>query len=780
MWRFTIRLVAMVVLSLGSVASAGLGPNGLGPNGLGPNGLGPNGLGPNGLGPNGLGPNGLGPNGLGPNGLGPNGLGPNGLGPNGLDVNGLGPNGLGPNGLGPNGLIYLITPDGRTAQSTFSAWFEADSAGAAQYMRYFVRCAYDASTGIAYLDGTGKTWLWTGQYGFAMGSLKSKVREPLNPNIPTGAEVRSRMTVDEGRWVSSCLLAHVNLQGTHQYISLRGSPPNPEAAAAMQPGVNEQWIMGQARFGAFFADLFPAAPPRGAAGPALKYACTQRDVAGLELRKADVTIGRNCDVQNCKYRDASGAMQGVLTDHLGSCWLEDQPPLTWLSQYLHWQWAPSTQAWKDPFLDYDRIGVTYAPVVDGLTLPPQLHPIFVNGPTMVSASNSARYTPSAPLNGAYRHGMGSEYGADVARCAPRPEGSGLFPPSYCTADDSAFTVPLEYSANVASCGDQFQCLGTQATGIEFEELTQSYKLVGLREGQALDVGVKFTPVTPQYAAGDPATLAPAMDEPFTAIVRYSKERAGAANVWVSERDGSWRRATEQVGGPGPDVWPATGAGKWEWMQVYPAYLNFDRQGSSFLGRVCSSDQECALGLTCGHAEYSFICTKPAIPGNAIEQIPASCGGDPKLKVIDAFQGPLCVEQCVADSECGRGGACIEGQCVSPAVKVRLSGAGKGTSCTGAKVSRGDGEANTCSSFFIDWKKFRVTCLKRAEGAPACRGSLVYVVNSARDYGWRCVGGGAALNLCMAADAPDIDAVGFVPGRPWCMAAGATSFVGACK
>ena len=41
------------------------------------------------------------------------------------------------------------------------------------------------------------------------------------------------MTADEGKWVSACILAHVNMQGTHQYISLRGNPPNPEAQAAL-------------------------------------------------------------------------------------------------------------------------------------------------------------------------------------------------------------------------------------------------------------------------------------------------------------------------------------------------------------------------------------------------------------------------------------------------------------------------------------------------------------------------------------------------------------------
>ena len=323
-------------------------------------------------GPNGLGPNGLGPNGLGPNGLGPERPGAQRARSNGLDVNGLGPNGLGPNGLGPNGLIYAHSAPGREDRAVRPSAPGSRPTRPARRSTCGTSSAAPTTPPRESPTSTSRARPGSGPASTASRWSRSRARpgSRSNPNIPTGAEVRARMTVDEGRWVSSCLLAHVNLQGTHQYISLRGSPPNPEAAAALQPGVNEEWIMGQARFGAFFADLFPAAPPRGEPAPVLKYACTQGNVASTEMRKADVTVGRNCDVENCKYRDASGAVQAVLTDHLGSCWLEDRPPRIWLSQYLHWQWAPSTQMWKDPFLDYDRIGVTYAPVVDGLTLPP--------------------------------------------------------------------------------------------------------------------------------------------------------------------------------------------------------------------------------------------------------------------------------------------------------------------------------------------------------------------------------------------------------------------------
>ena len=254
------------------------------------------------------------PNGLGPNGLGPNGLGPNGLGPNGLDVNGLGPNGLGPNGLGPNGLpieFYTVEPNGMKAVSNFQTWFESNAAAAAQYMRYFVRCSYDGNTGIAYVDSHGKTWAWTGQYGFAMTSVQTVVDEK---ELGT---VRGRMTVDEGKWVSSCILAHINMQGSHQYISLRGNPPNREAQQALALTTGELWTMSYSH-GAFFGDLFSDAK-----NPA-RYACRQHSdaAAGMLL---DTLIGRSCDAYSCYWTNPATNVSEEVIGNANWCgreWIE--------------------------------------------------------------------------------------------------------------------------------------------------------------------------------------------------------------------------------------------------------------------------------------------------------------------------------------------------------------------------------------------------------------------------------------------------------------------------
>jgi len=788
----------------------GLGPNGLGPNGLGPNGLGPNGLGPNGLGPNGLGPNGLGPNGLGPNGLGPNGLGPNGLGPNGLDINGLGPNGLGPNGLGPNGISawYLVTPDGTQGPSTFKAWFEADTAAAAAYMKYFVRCAYDGKTGVAYLDATGKTWTWTGQYGFAMTSLGMMVTSE------TIGDIRSPMTAEEGKWVSSCLLAHVNLQGTHQYISLRGSPPNVEGQQALLPSTNERWVMG-VPFGAFFADLFGGYDAAGnqVGNPGAKYACKQTGGEKDWIWKSDVVIGRNCDVENCTYADPAnplGPPLKVLTDHIGSCPIYGGSVWTTLPDGKTFipTWASSS---VDPFPYYRYDGFQYGPSDQASNYPV----IFVNGPrnAPVNPFRSGGFDPDE-VSAAY----------DVASCRGGRHSKLDWP--WCTPDEAPFTVQLDHDTQRATCANGLDCFG----GTSSE--TESYKLVKLRAGQAVDPTVRFTPILPSRSFADPS-LRPDMGEAFTAIIRYQKDRTGSANISTRGSDGGWCDITTIGGGDddkdgsssrpacrgpapittvtvvnhddddegsrharedhhrskGPDIWAATDPGKWEWMQVYPTYLAYDTLTSTYPGKYCTADSQCAAGLTCD--SMANACMKPVPPPTCNEAgcTPTACDAglvrltiDAPLYDGDTVSGDQCVQPCTGAGagDCGAGQACLSGKCVNPALKIRLSGASMSESCTGAELFKGSNEQGSCGKVFKKYPlKNNTVCPRESESLPNCRGSLTWTKR--KDvWGWYCRGGGEALYACLPEDAPDLDAVQFIPGKPWCAAADATSFVGVCK
>ena len=118
----------------------------------------------------------------------------------------------------------------------------------------------------------------------------------------------------------------------------------------------------------------------------------------------------------------------------------------------------------------------------------------------------------------------------------------------------------------------------------------------------------------------------------------------------------------------------------------------------------------------------------------------------------------------------------------PTLKIEVSGATQGESCTGAMIQKGDGETGTCSNLkytYFDWKHLKVACREAGESSPICRGELILDYRAGK-WGWFCAYGGKAIRACTAADAPDLDAFAFVPGKPYCMPDGATSFAGICK
>jgi hypothetical protein len=607
---------------------------------------------------------------------------------------------------------------------------------------------------------------WTGNYGFAMTSLKAG----------------QQMTQDEAKWISSCMLAFVNMKGTHQYISLRANPPNIEAQQALLPTQNERWIMGRLVYGAFFADLtHPIAP---------KFVCTQSNVANIFARKEDVVLGRTCDVESCTFTDASQNIVPLLTEHIGSCWYKNDKLPDGSPAHNNWLRSdtPTNYSAIEPVGFYQQANYTYFHP-DIPWEPNTLHPIFVNGPELVRA---------APVRGSGYWVGESAFNTDVAGCGS-PTLAGVYGSASnqpCYPDDAHFTVPIDNDLQEASCGDVTQCLSGAPAGFYTNPNNVSNKLVNLVDGQAADYGVRFVAdINSQINQSVPGAqpLLPDMSDPFTAIVRYSKPVTGSANLWVTRQDGSWRNVTDIDAGTGPDIWAATGlaadaAPAWEWMQVYPAYLSYDKQTSAYLGRYCSTTSDCApgLGLSC-HSD-SHVCMKDAAvdPTNAT---PPACDGVPgQLKLfagraVDYLHTPpppRCIEQCTADTQCGLAGKCMSGQCVQPAIKARLSGAYMSESCSGPELFRGAKEQGACSKPFPGASlKNGAVCPKDFEVAPACRGALVWTRRKGVT-GWFCRGGGEALYACTAADAPDLDAVAFIPGKPWCAPEGATSFVGVCK
>ena len=516
-------------------AAAAVGPNGLGPNGLGPNGLGPNGLGPNGLGPNGLGPNGLGPNGLGPNGLGPNGLGPNGLGPNGLDVNGLGPNGLGPNGLGPNGVVYLVTPDGTQGESGFRAWFEADPAAASQYMKYFARCAYDSKTASPISTPPGRP-------GRGRASTASPWRPQDDHLRPSLGTVRGRMTEDEGKWVSACLLAHVNTQGTHQYISLRGNPPNPEAQAALMPTENERWLM--APYGIFFGDLFAPDPA--------KYAAGVPNSPGFAW--AGIVLGRDCDFTNCTFVDASGVTQRILNRNFtGNIWPK-------IEGAFSMQGTPGPNPWMDTVGTQPSGGQgLWMSTVDTATY----HPLFVHGPLLLDLERLE--TVVDPTRDGQPMSVGSPVDAgQVVTCAP----------DECSAVG-------------------FTDIGQKVVGLTGAQVLETWRSpTGWWNLEPVpDVNEPVTALI-RYSSGKaPRTWTTlAGGKPVT----YQLQPLAAARVHAPGPDGAMRDF-------GTEVWPATGsASSYTYLQVYPVHLVPDPLVGRVSARVRISGAD--RGESCGGVE----------------------------------------------------------------------------------------------------------------------------------------------------------------------------------
>ena len=144
-------------------------------------------------------------------------------------MNGLGPNGLSLEALGVTA-IGLITPRRDDADVRVQGLVRGRHRLGLRVHEVLRPLRLRLSHGhrLPRLDGQDRAW--TGQYGLAMTSLGTIVNDPVL------GEVRGRMTQDEGRGVSGCLLAHVNTKGTHQYLSVRPyghRVPSAQAAIAL-------------------------------------------------------------------------------------------------------------------------------------------------------------------------------------------------------------------------------------------------------------------------------------------------------------------------------------------------------------------------------------------------------------------------------------------------------------------------------------------------------------------------------------------------------------------
>jgi hypothetical protein len=118
----------------------------------------------------------------------------------------------------------------------------ASTAAKREQLRYLVRCALPADITL-YADQDGTRFTFPGGLGLA-------------PRW-----VDEAMTPSEERWVSACLLAHVNYFGKHVIVSMRATPP---PVPALETSDDEQQTFTLFE-GGFFGNLFTPEP--------VAYAC---------------------------------------------------------------------------------------------------------------------------------------------------------------------------------------------------------------------------------------------------------------------------------------------------------------------------------------------------------------------------------------------------------------------------------------------------------------------------------------------------------------------------
>jgi hypothetical protein len=393
---------------------------------------------------------------------------------------------------------------------------------------YFIACALDQGTEIRFRDR-----VWRGHLGLAP-SLRSKfvIRSAMRRLIVVGP------TPDEGKWISSCLMAFANLKGSHEYILMRGNFPN---ASAHPLTAGQRWTMGYPE-GVFFADLINfnhddegrlQFPPQQAT-PAQKARSFTLSLNLPENYRVE---------QSAQLWAPPNASNGRSLDYSNVSMKSDQPIATRLGAFQgKRQYFRAMERPTDPNYRFDVVCVSgqqlaecQAPRVEFL------RPIFVHAPRMVSLASAKGNVVDGSLS--------------------------------IQALDSGKPLLLEKAQKRPcevrkSCSGQFQ---SSAVGeaprapVEMKPRT----LAGLQEGQSVTVLLRFDSEKEHYQLS-PEDLA----EPFTAVVRYRSSKDATARI-------------EILGAPGAPLdrevtWNATHEGDWALMQVFPVYADLDASGEPLL------------------------------------------------------------------------------------------------------------------------------------------------------------------------------------------------------
>lgn len=246
---------------------------------------------------------------LGTNALGTNALGTNALGTNALGTNALGTNALGTNALGTNGINWL-NESSTTKQDRFNL------------LKYLVKCSLGNTQYIvvkATDAGTSTDQYLYGMYGLASGWLTAA------------------MTEFEQRWVTGCVLAHVNTLQRQQRIALHGWA----AGFASTPAERATMYASEGRY---WGNIFRTEK--------WKNVCTSggRGTGYDSPRNFDIILGRSCADDGC----------GVMVAN-GRCPIDPNIP----SQFNNWWFWNSQQNLNG----YNSYGWVYQPVSAGSVNP---------------------------------------------------------------------------------------------------------------------------------------------------------------------------------------------------------------------------------------------------------------------------------------------------------------------------------------------------------------------------------------------------------------------------
>jgi len=172
-----------------------------------------------------------------------------GPGDNGLQANGVSANGVSQRSVGQSaelkdGAAQAVTaPHAATPAAGSSRLVAladptlASTATKRQQLTYLVRCALPEDVTL-YADHGTERFTFQGRMGLAPRWLSEA------------------MTPSEERWVSACLLAHVNYWGKHVMVSMRATPP-PVSALEVSDDEQQAFTMFE---GGFFGNLFAPTP----------------------------------------------------------------------------------------------------------------------------------------------------------------------------------------------------------------------------------------------------------------------------------------------------------------------------------------------------------------------------------------------------------------------------------------------------------------------------------------------------------------------------------------